>query len=71
MSKMADFVDEIEINKIRNTTAGDLSSVVDRREGGRPWVQGCDQITCANFNGVKIASHLCMCFVDVDFHLTM
>ena len=33
-------------------------------EGERPWVPGCDQITCANFNGVKLTSHLCMCFTS-------
>ena len=47
LSKMADFLDEIV--------------VVNRGEGEMPLVRGYGQITCANFNGVKIASHLGMC----------
>ena len=72
---MPEFVDEIEIDKIRNAAEIFsftimfvfknsrnlyLSSVVVRGEGERPWVRGCGQITYANFNGIKIASYLCM-----------
>ena len=77
LSKMPDCGDEIEIDKIRNTANLSFScmvmfvskdsrnlylpSVVVRGEGERPWIRGCGQITYANFNGIKIASYLCMC----------
>ena len=47
-----------------------LPSVVIRGERERPWVRGCVQITCANFNRIKIASYACA-YVDVDFLLTL
>ena len=57
LSKIADFLDEIV--------------VVNRGEGEMPWVRGYGQITCANFNGVKIAFIYACAYVDVDFYLTM
>ena len=60
LSKMADFVDEIEINKIINTTEIFPPLLTEGKERGSGYGVVAKSL-CANFNGVIIASHLCMC----------